>query len=222
MSREWIEEVELSSEEIQIRAPSLTIQCKICDDLVDVLYNPTVAADIMSTSFVSAYFGKEPLAPTNKSLRIGPHSSLKGCGILHNTTIHHHHVIMALDFHIFDIQDFDIMIGHPLEKLFVDPMKTGDLDVKLGRESFSIQVTRAKNLVAEPLPYHNLPSKVMSVMPFELTESSLETDAKLFIEEEDDLGETIDLSKVEAMARPPVELKLLPAHLRYAFLNGDT
>jgi hypothetical protein len=59
-------------------------------------------------------------------------------------------------------------------------------------------------------------------MPFELTESSLETDAKLFIEEEDDLGETIDLSKVEAMARPPVELKLLPAHLRYAFLNGDT
>jgi hypothetical protein len=107
---------------------------------------------------------------------------------------------MALYFHIFDVQDFDIMIGHPLEKLFVDPTKTGDLDVKLGREPFSIQVTQSKNSVAEPLPYHNLPSEVMSVMPFESLESSLETDAKLFIEEEDDLGKTIDLPNVEVPA----------------------
>jgi hypothetical protein len=103
MSREWIEEAELSSKEIQIHAPSLTIQCKIHDDLVDVLYNPTVGANIMSTYFVSAYFGKEPLALTNKSHRFGPCSSLKGHGILHNTTICHHDVIMALDFHIFNI-----------------------------------------------------------------------------------------------------------------------
>jgi hypothetical protein len=103
MSREWLREVELSSEEIQIRAPSLTIQCMIRDNLVDVLYNPTVGANIMSTSFLSTYFGKEPLAPTNKSLRAGPHLSLKGCGILHRTTIRHHDVIMELDFHIFDV-----------------------------------------------------------------------------------------------------------------------
>jgi hypothetical protein len=108
MSREWIEEVELPSEEIQIHSPSLTIQCKIRDNLVDVLYNPTVGANIMSTTFVSAYFGKEPLAPINKSLRFGPCSSLKGRGILQNTTIRHHDVIMVPDFHMFDVQDFDI------------------------------------------------------------------------------------------------------------------
>jgi hypothetical protein len=72
------------------------------------------------------------------------------------------------------------------------------LDVKLGTESFSIQVTQAKNSMAEPLFYHNLPSKVMSVMLFESPESSLETDIKLFIEEEDDLDETIDFPKVKA------------------------
>jgi hypothetical protein len=44
---------------------------------------------------------------------------------MHNTTIHHDDVVMALDFHVFDIQDFDIMIGHPLEKLFIGPSKTG-------------------------------------------------------------------------------------------------
>ena len=61
----------------------------------------------------------------------------------------------------------------------------------------------------------------MFVSPFESPKSALEKDAKLFIEEEDDLGETIDLSKEEVPARPLVELKPLPAGLRYAFLNGD-
>jgi hypothetical protein len=114
------------------------------------------------------------------------------------------------------------MIGHPLEKFFTEPSTSGDLNVKVGRESFSIQVTRAKNSVAEPLPYYNLPLEVMLVMPFELPESSLETDGKLFIEEKDDLGETIDLPKEEAPTRPPVKLKPLHAGLHYDFLNGDT
>jgi len=61
----------------------------------------------------------------------------------------------------------------------------------------------------------------MLVLPFDSPQSSIEKDAKLFIEEEDDLGETIDLPQEEAPARPPVELKPLPAGLRYAFLNGD-
>ena len=103
MSNEWIEEAELSSEEIHICTPSLTIQCNIHDDMVDVMYNPTAGANIMSASFVSAYFGNEPLAPTNKSFRVAPCSSLKRRGILHSATLHHGDVVMALDFHIFDI-----------------------------------------------------------------------------------------------------------------------
>jgi hypothetical protein len=78
---------------------------------------------------------------------------------------------IILDFRVFDIQDFDILIGHPLEKLFVEPPKIGDLDIKMGKESFSIQVTRAKNSMVEPLPYPNSPSKVMSVAPFDSPES---------------------------------------------------
>ena len=40
----------------------------------------------------------------------------------------------------------------------------------------------------------------MYVSPFESPESALEKDAKLFIEEEDDLGETINLPKEEVPA----------------------
>ena len=61
----------------------------------------------------------------------------------------------------------------------------------------------------------------MSVLPFDSPESSLEKDAKLFIEEEDDLGETINLPEEEAPTRPLVEVKPLPNGLHYAFLNGD-
>ena len=42
MSSEWVEEMELSSEEIQIHTPSSTIRCSIGKTSVDVLYNPTV------------------------------------------------------------------------------------------------------------------------------------------------------------------------------------
>jgi hypothetical protein len=61
----------------------------------------------------------------------------------------------------------------------------------------------------------------MSVLPLDSPESSLEKDAKLFIEEEDDLGETLDLLIEEVPAQPLVELKPLPIGLCYAFLNGN-
>jgi hypothetical protein len=60
----------------------------------------------------------------------------------------------------------------------------------------------------------------MKIAPFESPKLFLEKDAQLFVEE-DDLGETIDLPQEEVPARPPVELKPLPAGLRYAFLNGN-
>ena len=45
----------------------------------------------------------------------------------------------------------------------------------------------------DALPHPDLPKEVMFILPFESPESSLEKDAKLFIEEDDDLGETISL-----------------------------
>jgi hypothetical protein len=220
LSKEWIDEAEHSSEEIQICMPSSVIQCKIHGIMVDVLDNPTVGANIMSASFAATYFDNETLAPTVKTCRIAPRIILEGLGILHDISLYHGETEISLHFHVFDIKDFDVMIGHPLEK-FLEPPSSGDLNVKLWRDTFSIPITRAKNLVAETLPYHDLPKEVMSVLPFESPELSLEKDAKLFIEEEDDLGETIDLPSEEVPAPPPVELKPLPTGLRYAFLNGD-
>ena len=70
----------------------------------------------MSASFTLTYLGDEPLAPTSKSFRIAQRSSLEGLGILHNITVQHVNAKVALDFHVFEIYDFDTLIGHPLEK----------------------------------------------------------------------------------------------------------
>ena len=135
---------------------------------MDVLYNPTIEANLMSTSVAQTYLGAKPLASTNKSRRVVPRSSLGGRGILHNIIVHHDNVEMALDFHVFDIQDFDIMIGHPIEKLFIELPTLGDLDIKLGRETFSIPITCAKNSMAESLPYPKLLSRSCQFHPLNL------------------------------------------------------
>ena len=71
----------------------------------------------MSHSFASSCLGMQPLTPTVRTLRT-PEEIKQGLGIAHNVTMHHEDVEMRLDFHIFDIQDFDIHIGHPLETFF--------------------------------------------------------------------------------------------------------
>src|SRR6185312_16021027 len=52
-------------------------------------------------------------------------------------------------------------------------------------------------------------------------ELSLEKDVELFIQEEDDSGETLEIPTDERPSRPPIELKPLSSGLRYAFLNDD-
>ena len=70
---------------------------------MDVLYNPSVGANLMSVDYASAYLGEKSLAPTVKSFRSSPRTSLKGLGVLHDTTLHHRYIKVALDFHVFKI-----------------------------------------------------------------------------------------------------------------------
>ena len=70
---------------------------------MDVLYNPSIRANLMSTAFTSTYLGEKSLALIVKSLRSSPRTSLKGLRILHDTILHHRDIEVALDFHVFEI-----------------------------------------------------------------------------------------------------------------------
>ena len=63
---------------------------------------------------------------------------------------------------------------------------------------------------------------MLAFIPDDDSKPSLEKDAELFIQEEDELEEQLELPIHEKPTRPPIELKVLPDGLRYAFLNGDT
>jgi hypothetical protein len=81
---------------------------------------------------------------------------------------------VALDFHVFDVYDFNVIIGHPFEKLFLEAPILGTLDVKLGRETFSIPISQTKNSPAELLSQSQPVEEVMLISPFEPSELSLE------------------------------------------------
>ena len=120
MNSEWIQEEETSSEIIQFHAPSLTIPCFVKGAAVTAFYNLTVGVNIISASFASDYSGEKHVTPTTKSLRIGPNSIIKGIVIMQDVLVWHMKTEIALDFHMFEVQDFDILIGHPIAKLFLD------------------------------------------------------------------------------------------------------
>jgi hypothetical protein len=76
--------------------------------------------------------------------------------------------------------------------------------------------------MAEPSLDSKLIMEVTGILPVDSPESLLQKDAEKFIEEEDDPAEPIDISEFETPPRPPIELKTLPAGLRYAFLQWQT
>lgn len=138
---EWVEEAECASKEFDVRSPFTILRAKIHSNWEDVRYNPTVGANIMSASYAKVFLEDLTLTPTTTTLRLEPRKCLEGLGVLHNIYMYHHGTKISLDFHIFDIQEFNVLIGHPLEKLFLELPTLGDLSVKLGREIFTIPIT---------------------------------------------------------------------------------
>ena len=66
---------------------------------------------------------------------------------------------------------------------------------------------------------------VMATSTLDPPDSDLERDVEgnpeEVIEDDEDSDETFELPETEKSWRPPIELKLLPSGLRYAFLNSD-
>jgi hypothetical protein len=52
-------------------------------------------------------------------------------------------------------------------------------------------ISRSRNAVSNPLPQEEPLEELLAVSPFKTLVTSVEKDAKLFIQEEDDLGEAL-------------------------------
>ena len=121
----------------------------------------------MSASFALSHLIDNPLLPTLRSLWVGPRSTIEGIGILHNVPIWYEKVEIALDFHVFEVQDFDVLIGQPIKKLFQIISSSGTLDVTLGGRAFSSPILRSKDSLAEPTPQEEQVDEVEAFSPAE-------------------------------------------------------
>ena len=89
--------------------------------------------------------GNKPLTPTDKYFKSPSRLYFKCWGIARDVPIIIDKIEVRLDFHIYDILDFDLFLGYPLEKLLASQ---GSLDEKL-RETGSATATPClENLLA--------------------------------------------------------------------------
>ena len=140
----------MSLEAIQLQTPLYTLPCFIQGTVVSAHYSPMVGANIMSASFALSYLSDNPLHPTSRSLWSGPRSTMEGIRILHDIPIWYDKTELALDFHIFKIQDLDILIWHPVGKMFQNISPLGTLDATLEGKDISLPILRSK------IPWPNL------------------------------------------------------------------
>ena len=72
-------------------------------------------------------------------------------------------IVVHLDFHIFAILDFELLIGYPFEKLFQKKPTHGSLGEECGKTA---SATHLENPMVEHYPNHNLFEEVKFISPF--------------------------------------------------------
>ena len=80
--------------------PSSSLYCCIKNQDMDVLYNPTVGANLILDEFALAFLGDEVLVPTDRKLKRS-RSFVNSYGVIKNVSLRHDDVRVVLDFHVF-------------------------------------------------------------------------------------------------------------------------
>ena len=127
------------------------------------------------------------MAQTDKTFQTPSEEILGAYGTLQNVSIRHEDIEVILDFHIFDVQDFDLLVGQPIEKFLTNAPTQNKLEVHLGKETISVQIARATNSVTEPSLDFEPIKEVKGILLVDSPQSPGEKYAEEFIKEEDDL-----------------------------------
>ena len=128
---------------IRLDSPSISIRCQINKASFDALYNPIMGINIMYVSFALDLLKHMPLTPTIKLLKSFLGHILPSLGILYVLPIQVQGTKVHLSFYIFDIMEFDLLIGQPIERL-IQEGQTGKLNIRLGKNfKLSIPITNS-------------------------------------------------------------------------------
>ena len=114
---DWSKEAKHASEAIQISPTSATIPCFMKGNDVEALHDPAVEVCILPEYLLDTLVGNKPLTPTDRYIKSPSGLYFECRGIARDVPITIDKIEVHLYFYIYDILDFDLLLGLPLEKL---------------------------------------------------------------------------------------------------------
>ena len=117
--------------------------------------------------------------------------------MIKNVSLRHDDVRVVLDFHVFEDLNFDFLIGYPIKALLKDVPNSGTLNIKIGKESHFVPVTRSLSHVTGEPPIIEPLEEVLVVLVSDSSKSDLERESDDFDEEEDSDEKTLEISELE-------------------------
>jgi hypothetical protein len=128
---------------------------------------------------------------------------------------------VRLDFHIYNIINFDLLLSYPLEKLHGKNVSQGSLDEKLRETTSTTATSCLENPMVKPLPKQYPLEKMMHVSPFVSLESALFEVAESATPEQYYSEEILHLCEDKRSSSPSIEFESLPASPEYILLDHD-
>jgi len=117
-----------------------------------------------------------PLVPTNKLFKSLLGLIFECCGNARAVPIKIGKTEVRLDFHIFAILEFDLLIGYPFEKLFQEKPSQGSLNEKLGKTAFATHTSCPVSPMVKQHLTHDPIEEVKFVSPFVSPKIACETE----------------------------------------------
>ena len=158
----------------------------------------------MSKSFAHTLPENFQLTPTTKLLKSLLGQILPSEGIFHLIPIKIDETKVYLSFYVFNIWEFDLLIGHPIERLLHEGRK-GSINVRLRKSlNLSIPITRSLHVKTELSPEQDLMEHIMATSLLEASNKDLKEDAQDFIQYEEEPKDPFPLDETQEPPNPPL------------------
>jgi hypothetical protein len=118
-------------------SPSTTIPCSLRGTNIEALHNPAIGTSIISEFLMKNLLGNMSLVSTNKLFKSPLGLFFECYRITRDVGVIIEKIEVSIDFHIYSILEFDILIGYPLKNLIKEKPSHGGLDEKLGTSAFA-------------------------------------------------------------------------------------
>jgi len=191
---EWSDGEKCFSEAIWISSSSMITPCSLRETTVEAHINPIMEVNVLPWHLAYTLLGNVTLRPSDTLLKSCPLGHILECrGVASVVLLIIDKIVVNLDFDIFDILDFDLLLGSPFEKLLISQ---GSLDKKL-RKTASATVSCLENSMAKHFLEPNPLKEMMHESPFIPSEPILSEVAKSATSKENDPKEILHFCEDE-------------------------